>query len=47
MLALFQNEWVVAGTIIALLVVGIIGWRRVGRWLFGGRDKSEVEAKPE
>jgi len=47
MFALFQNEWVVAGTVIGVFVIGLIGWRRFGGWIIGGRRKAEETANKE
>lgn len=47
MFAIFQNEWVLFGTLAAIGIIGIIGWRKVGGWLFGRRNKSEEPADSE
>ncbi len=44
MLAIFQNEWVVVGTLVVFAVVGLVGWGRTRRWLFGKRKTEEETA---
>ena len=47
MLAIFQNEYVLYGIIVFVVVVsGFIGWKRFGQWIFrGNKEKTAKSTK--